>query len=637
MPPPRRPQVPQSNVPNRPSRPRRPQVPQSSQSLVPHESNRRPRSVNQLALAEPAQRRRPPNALVPHKPQQRRRDPNALVEYEEPEQEYYDEYYEEERRPPPKPMMAQFCEPRCCILLLLLLFFGLLLLIASILLVMSIDKGDPEGIAGWTYPIPARDPNGYGNDQTGDRFGTALDSAGEFLIISAPERRNPNGSKGAVFLYVWLGSYWAVYGSDGILTPPDVDYQSETWLDFYKDDVQQSRVQKEANRVHFDNDSKNAVKWADDGERIAIGVPSKNSIVLYEFTHPLKESDYIASITVEGPYQDAGRNIAISADGNRVALTALYNESLVVNATNATTTTPDARWLEEITADSTNTTNTTNVTGLPGVVLVYDYLPENQTWVPVGDPIRSKDNSTSVTDGWGDNMVMSFDGSTIAVSNPTYEDDLGMVDLYRILNATNGTYEYTTTLEGDASGGQFGFAMAINADGTVVAVTAPFYNKGNVNVYEFNSGSYVDNDQTYYTASWSQKGFAVGDDVGEWFGYDVAIAENGNSMAVGAPKGNDGVGKMIIYDYTLGRWYPYTAMPQKDQYGNYQGSGNYGASVAMTNNGDSITIGAPNHTAASATMDYVEFFDKSPKGMNLTGRARPAHVLAEHPDDDTFG
>lgn len=436
-------------------------------------------------------------------------------------------------------------------------------------------------------------------------------------------------------MYVWLGSYWAVYGNDGILTPPDVDYQPSTWVNFYKDDIAQTRKQREANRVHFDNDSKNAVKWADNGDRVAVGVPSHNSVVLYQFTHPLKESDYMASLVVEGPYHDAGRNIAITADGNRVAVTALYNETLanITNYTDATAA-PAARYLQEIVAlNMTNSTNSTNMTmPLPGVVLVYDYLEENQTWVPAGEPIMPQGKSALAPDGWGDNMVMSADGSTIAISNPGYEEDLGIVDVYRIMNATNGTYEYSTTWEGEIPGGQFGYAMASSSDGNVIAVSAPFFDKGNVAVYEFNTGSFEQNGQIFYTNTWSQKGFTVGDEVGEWFGYDVDMAENGNSMVVGAPKGHNGVGKMIIFDFVLSRWYPYTDMPQKDQYGNYQGSGNYGASVAMTNNGDSITIGAPNHTLADEKMDYVEFFDKSPKGMNLTGRTRPAHVLAEHPD-----
>jgi len=567
---------------------------------------------------------------VPHKPQ-KKRAPNALVAYEERDDpEYYDEYYDP---PPERPMMAQFCQPRCCLLLLLVLFFGLLLLIAIILLVMSIDKGDPEGIAGWSYPIPARDPGGYANSQGGDKFGTSIDSAGEFLIISAPRRQNPNGSTGAVFMYVWLGTYWAVYGSDGILTPPDVDYQPRNWNNFYNEnDYQQSKREKEANRVHFDNESKNSVKWADAGDRVAIGVPAKNSVVVYKFTHPLKESDYMESLVVEGPYQDAGRNIAISADGNRVAVTALYNESLVVNATNVTIP-PAQRYLEDnVSVPTTNTTNTTNATQLPGVVLVYDFDDVNKAWVPTGLPIVPQGKSALSPIGWGENMIMSNDGSTIVISNPMYEDELGIVDVYKILNATNGTYEYSTTWEGDFPGGQFGYALACSSDGDMVAVSTPFYSEGTVAVYQFNQGSFEQNGQTYITQNWGQNGFVKGNVANEWFGYDVDMAEDGSSMVVGSPKAYRGIGKMTIFDFVLKRWYPFTDMPQKDQYGNYQASGNYGSSVAMTNNGDSIAIGAPNHTLNDDVMDYAEFFDKKPKGMDLTGRTRPAHVLAEHPD-----
>lgn len=465
---------------------------------------------------------------------------------------------------------------------------------------------------------------GYQTAQEGDGFGTALSSAGEFLAISAPNRENPNGSIGAIFLYVWLGSSWAVYGSDGVLTPPDVDYEPKTWVDFQVDSNKQSREEKEANRIHFDNKGANAVKWSDDGRRVMIGIPAKNSVVVYEFTHPLKESDYIASITVEGPYEEAGKNIAVSRDANRVALTAKYNQTLEeLQAIDDI----DTRYLQVV-DDPTNTTNTTNATGLPGIVQVYDYDETNHTWVMVGEPISPQGESALAPEGWGDNMVMSLDGSTLAVSNPTYDGDLGIVDVFRLSNETNN-FEQIGTFKGEIPTSQYGYALSMSVDGNFIAVGAPFYDKGEVRVWEFTGSEF---------ASWRQRGGVFrGDSADEWFGYSIDISENANTIVIGSPKSYGGIGKMIIYDYALGGWYKYVDLPQQDQYGNYQASGNYGGCVVMTNFGDSIAIGAPNHSSVEEGYNYVEFFDKAPKGMNLTGRSRPDHVLAEHPDDDEFG
>jgi hypothetical protein len=441
-------------------------------------------------------------------------------------------------------------------------------------------------------------------------------------------------------LYVWLGNSWSVYGSDGILTPPDLDYQPTTWLDFQQNSNQETKAEKEANRIHFDNDGANAVKWSDDGRRVMIGIPAKNSVVVYQFAHPLKTSDYIASITVEGPYEDAGRAIAVSRDANRIAVTAKYNQTKADELQNQTIDDADVRrfrYLQDLGANSTNSTNSTNATGLPGVVQVYDYDADNQTWVMVGESIAPQEESAQAPQGWGDKMVMSLDGTTLAIGNPTYDDDLGLVDVFRISEDT-GVWEFLRSFKGDFPGGQFGYALSMSADGNIMAFGAPFYDTGEVRVWELSTGSFTDGGQTITTSQWQQKGVTFrGNSTGEWFGYSLDISENGESIVIGSPKAYDGVGKMTIYDYVFSRWYPYVDLPQRDQYGDYQASGNYGASVSMTNYGDAITIGAPNHSSAAEGYDYVEFFDKAPKGMDLTGRTRPEHVLAEHPDDDEFG
>jgi len=589
--------------------------------------------------------------LTSYKPKSKRAN-NELVAYDAPPKQR--SHFKDEYQPRERPFMAKFCEPRFCLLLLLILFFGLLLLIFIILMIMSLDKGDPDNLAGWNYMVPPRGPDGGFVGEFGERYGTSVHAAGEFLIVSSPNRKNDNGSTGAVFIYVWLGSLYAVYGSGGIMVPPDPDVEPQTWLSFNEQDNKASREEKEANRVNFDNDSQNAVKWADDGTRIIIGVPGSSSVVVYDFAWPLKESAYVESIAVNAPYEEGGRNVAISKDGSRVALTARFNQTLAYAMGNATATETIApisnrqlgegeRWLED--TNSTNCTdgtvfdaNSTNCTArpLPHVIQIWDWVATNNTWTQTGDFIKPVGEANDSGD-WGVNMQMNLEGDTIAVSNPTW-NNVGLVQVFRL---SDGTWEQVgKDIKGDQEGGNLGFSMAITGDGNEVLLGNPLSYGGNGTaiVYRLKTGLDTSLGTTVVT-SWQRKGTEfLGDGAGAMFGYAVDIAEDGNSIIVGSPKAYGGIGKMNVYDWypDRERWFPYVDLPQRDQYGEYAGHGNYGSAVSMTNNGDSIMIAAPNTTNEDDGTDYVEFFDKAPKGMDLTGRTRPQHVLAEHPDDDEF-
>lgn len=611
--------------------------PRSNRSLVVPENGgktRRPRSNNQLTpQTPPQQRRRPPppspnNQLVPHRPSPKPRRPNnqlvphqpkprrpnnQLVSYQ-PEEEYYDDDWREPR----KPWGAQFCEPRCFLLLLLLLFFGVLLLVAFVLMILSIDKGDPANLAGYLYPVEPRNPDGYPVPQFGDKFGTSVSASGPFLAVSAPNRKNENGSTGAVFLYAWVGNFYAIYGDDGIMVPPEPDFEPDTWLPFLEDQQEQDRAEKEANRVNFDSTSAHSVIWAGNGERVFIGIPGSSSVAVYEFAHPLKESKYIASITVEAPYQEGGEIIQVSKDGNRVALTAKYNQTLD----------PSTRLLQE---EDT----------LPTIVQVYDYLEANETWVKSGNPIVA--TAEEDIDGeFASSMVMSADGGTIAVSNPQALNGTGWIKVYQFDEDSSDWNQVGDPLTGKLNGQQYGFALDISADGSVVAGGAPFLD-GAVYVYELAIRDFATGE-----VYWKEIGTEGDNKIGvilegtskdEMYGYSVSLSDTGTSMAVGCPGAHDGIGKIVLYEYFKpgDLFYESVELPQRDQYGNYDASGGFGTSVDLANNGDTLIVGAPNHTSEAEGNDYVLLFDKTPKGFDLTEWTTPPHVCEEHPNDSSFG
>lgn len=95
--------------------------------------------------------------------------------------------------------------------------------------------------------------------------------------------------------------------------------------------------------------------------------------------------------------------------------------------------------------------------------------------------------------------------------------------------------------------------MAISNDGTIVAVGSRFNDgngtsSGHVRVYEFSNGS------------WGQLGSDIdGENSGDESGYSIAVSGNGTVLAVGATKNNCSCGgydrgHVKVYVYSNGTW-----------------------------------------------------------------------------------
>ena len=104
-----------------------------------------------------------------------------------------------------------------------------------------------------------------------------------------------------------------------------------------------------------------------------------------------------------------------------------------------------------------------------------------------------------------------------------------------------------TDINGQNARDQFGGAVSISADGTKMVVGAPGSNSpvGYVQVLEYK------NDQ------WQQMGNTIsGNNSTESFGLTVAIAADGNRVAIGAPFNgvSNNSGLVRIYEYNGSQW-----------------------------------------------------------------------------------
>jgi hypothetical protein len=163
-------------------------------------------------------------------------------------------------------------------------------------------------------------------------------------------------------------------------------------------------------------------------------------------------------------------------------------------------------------------------------------------------------NGEAAGNEFGFSLDMSADGTIIAVGAPlnhgngTIGTYSGHVRVYQ-KNSLDPMYKQIgSDIDGEAPGDRCGYSVAVSADGTTIAVTSILNN--------LNSTSYVRvfrrnlSDETY-----KQVGRKIyGDTLGDRFGLSLAITADGSTIAVGAPynSGNGTItaGQVRLFTYS---------------------------------------------------------------------------------------
>lgn len=152
-----------------------------------------------------------------------------------------------------------------------------------------------------------------------------------------------------------------------------------------------------------------------------------------------------------------------------------------------------------------------------------------------------------------------------------------------------------------AAAHQFGHAVALSGDGLTLAVGAPFEggapggaDSGAVYVYARSSGIWAF--QAYVKASNAS--------AGDQFGYAVALSQNGNTLAVGAPfqdvAGAANSGASYVFARAAGSWAQQAYLKASNAGADHA----FGWSLALSADGTTLAVGAP-HEGGSATGTFV--------------------------------
>ena len=149
-------------------------------------------------------------------------------------------------------------------------------------------------------------------------------------------------------------------------------------------------------------------------------------------------------------------------------------------------------------------------------------------WSQVGGDIEG----IVADDKFGSSVSLSADGTILAVGAPNNDSNGSLSGHVRVYAESGGIWtQLGGDINGESAGDASGFSVALSADGTRLAVGAPFNditnesnsNTGQVRIYIFNGGI------------WSLLGEEIyGQSVGDMLGRSVSISADGTRLAIGA-------------------------------------------------------------------------------------------------------
>lgn len=341
----------------------------------------------------------------------------------------------------------------------------------------------------------------------------------------------------------------------------------------------------------FDN-SGQSIAMSDDGLSIIIGAPGNSGsfngagqarVYSYDGTDWVQKG---ADIDGEAQYDGSGSDVAMSADGDIIAVGASANSSSA------------------------------------GHVRVYEW--NGSAWAQKGSDIDGESSS----DQSGHAIDISADGLTLIIGAPKNDDggsDAGHVRIYEWDGSDWA--QKGTDLNGSAAGNQFGYAVSISDDGDLIAVGAILAsgtstNCGKVKAYSWNG------------TSWIAKGANLfGESDSDRFGFSLSLNSDGTVLAVGAIW-NDGAatkaGHARIFEWSGSNWSQKGADIDGDALDD-----NAGWSIDISDDGNRVAVGARDFNAtygSSADCGQVKVHSWDGSGWNQVG-----DDMIGETDTDYFG
>jgi hypothetical protein len=225
-------------------------------------------------------------------------------------------------------------------------------------------------------------------------------------------------------------------------------------------------------------------------------------------------------------------------------------------------------------------------------VRIYQYI--NSSWQQLGADIDGEAQSDQ--SGWS--VSLSADGSTVAIGAP-YNDDSGHVRIYQYINSS--WQQLGADIDGEAQGDESGYSVSLSSDGSTVAIGAPYSDangssSGQVRIYQYDG------------VGWQQLGADIdGEASADYSGGSVSLSADGSTVAIGAPE-NDGSGDrsghVRIYQYIDSSWLQLGTDIDGEAQSNYSGW-----SVSLSSDASTVAIGANGISGNGTNSGHVRVYE----------------------------
>jgi hypothetical protein len=313
--------------------------------------------------------------------------------------------------------------------------------------------------------------------------------------------------------------------------------------------------------------------------------------------------------------------------------------------TSTSTTRPLALHLQLNARYRVQACNTSGCTNSATVTVASQLTPTNLR-LAVG---YVKASNTAANDEFGTSVALSGDGNTLAVGAPGEDGSASDSGAVYVFTRSGGSWSQQGSpikATSPALGDRFGSAVALSNDGNTLVVGAPGRNVDAGSAYVFVRSGISWTEEDNLTASNAE--------AGDGFGASVALSNDGNTLAVGAPFEDSSVtginqpsnelasnsGAAYVFVRSDASWNQEAFVKAS----NTDEQDNFGRAVVLSNDGNTLAVGAPgedsadsanqnDETALSSGAAYVYF--RSGAAWDLTP---PAYIKASNPDaQDAFG
>ena len=228
------------------------------------------------------------------------------------------------------------------------------------------------------------------------------------------------------------------------------------------------------------------------------------------------------------------------------------------------------------------------------------------------DPLIEQAKLTALTSGgdaeagngqFGYSVALSANGEVALVGTPYDHGLVGSATVFvhkgSVWVNQHTLYGLTSGAEAEVGDGQFGYSVALSANGEEALVGTPYDHTGARSLEEGGTGSATVfvlkdnvwvNQHTFYALT-SGGDAEAGNGL---FGASVALSSNGHTVLVGTPEDHGGVGSATVFVLKEDVWVNQHTMYAPTSGGGMElGDAQFGASVALSSAGNMALVGGP--------------------------------------------